>query len=168
MKTLFLVRHAKSSWKDASLPDALRPLNKRGRRNAPLMGRRLADRGVEVELIVTSPATRAVATAEALAEELSYPWDEIVVEDRLYHAATEEMLAVIEEQDDWLDGLLVVGHNPALTSLANYLGRGDLDNVPTGGVVELRYDVMRWSDLASVRPTAMVFDYPKRRPGGEE
>ncbi len=165
MKTLFLVRHAKSSWKDVSLPDALRPLSKRGRRDAPMMGRRLADRGVEVELIVTSPATRAVATAEALAEELSVPWDEVVADDRLYDADAEDILTVIEEQDEWIDSLMVIGHNPALTSLANYVGRADLDNVPTTGVVELQYDVSRWSEMASARPKEIVFDYPKKSPG---
>lgn len=78
MKTLILVRHAKSSWKDHGLPDHQRPLNKRGRRDAPMMGRRLADQGAEVELLISSPATRAIRTAEAMAEELAYPWDEIV------------------------------------------------------------------------------------------
>jgi phosphohistidine phosphatase len=86
MKTLILVRHAKSSWKDRSLPDRMRPLNKRGKRDAPMMGQRLAKRGVDVELMISSPAKRAMATAEAMAEELDYPWDGIVAEERLYEA----------------------------------------------------------------------------------
>ena len=163
MKTLLLVRHAKSSWKDAGLPDLLRPLNKRGRRDAPMMGRRLARRGVEVELILSSPATRAQQTAEALAEELLYPWDEIVTEEDLYEADSAEILAVIEKHDHWIDSLMVVAHNPGLTSLANYLGRTALENVPTGGVVELRYDVEAWPDIDSVEPEMVSLDYPKRR-----
>jgi len=168
LKTLFLVRHAKSSWKDTSLPDLLRPLNKRGRRDAPAMGRRLVGRGIEVELVLSSPAMRAQQTAEALAEELLYPWDEIVTEESLYEADGDEILAVIEVQDDWVDSLMVVGHNPGLTSLANYLGRVDIENVPTSGVVELRYDVLSWSMIASTGPTEVRFDYPKKRTSGTD
>lgn len=163
MKTLILTRHAKSSWKDRSLPDHLRPLNKRGERDAPMMGRRLAERGVEVEFILSSPATRALATAEAMAEELGYAWDEIVADKRLYHGDSEDILAVIEEQDDWIDCLMVVGHNPGLTSLANYLSQLDFENVPTAGVVDLRYNVTSWTETAVVEPIQVTFDYPKKR-----
>jgi len=163
MKTLILVRHAKSSWKDRSLPDRKRPLNKRGRRDAPIMGRRLVEKGVEVELILSSPATRAFATAEVIAEELDYPWDGIVAEERLYEADAEGMLTVIEDQDNWIDHLMVVGHNPGLTALANLLSRSYLENVPTCGVVELAYSVDRWMEIAEARPVQFAFDYPKRR-----
>ena len=163
MKTLILVRHAKSSWKDGSLPDRKRPLNKRGKRDAPMMGQRLAERGVEVELMISSPATRAMATAEAMAEELEYPWDGIVAEERLYEADAEEILTVVEEQDDWIDRLMVIGHNPGLTALANILSRSDLENVPTCGVVELTYEVDRWMEIAGARPVRFGFDYPKKR-----
>lgn len=165
MKTLILVRHAKSSWKDRSLPDWKRPLNNRGKRDAPMMGQRLAEQGVEVELMVSSPAMRAMATAEAMAEELDYPWDGIVAEERLYEADAEGILTVIEEQDDWIDQLMVVGHNPGLTALTNILSRSDVENVPTCGVAELAYDVERWMEIAEVRPVRFAFDYPKKRRG---
>jgi phosphohistidine phosphatase len=127
------------------------------------MGRRLAEQGVEVELIISSPATRAFSTAEAMAEELDYPWDGIVAEEKLYDAAAEGMLTVIEEQDDWIDHLMVVGHNPGLTALTNMLSRSDLENVPTCGVVELAYSVDRWMDIAEARPVQFAFDYPKKQ-----
>jgi phosphohistidine phosphatase len=165
MKTLMLVRHAKSSWKERGLPDHERPLNKRGRRDAPMMGERLAQRGVEVDLIVSSSATRAVATAEAMAEALDYAWDEIVVDERLYEAYAEETLEVIEEQDEWVDHLMLIGHNPGLTVLANYLSSHDLENVPTCGVVELRYDIERWAEVGDAEPVEVDFDYPKKRDG---
>jgi len=164
VKTLTLVRHAKSSWKDRGLPDHERPLNKRGKRDAPMMGQRLADRGVEVDLLMSSSASRAVATAEALAAALDYDWDEIVVEDRLYAADAAEVLEVIEEQDDWVDRLMVVGHNPELTVLANQLSALDIENVPTCGVLELEYDVESWGEIADGGPVAARFDYPKKRP----
>lgn len=163
MKTLTLVRHAKSSWKDRGLPDRARPLNKRGRCDAPMMGRRLAPPGADVDRIISSPAARATATAEALAEELDYPWDEIVIEERLYEADAEEILTVVEEQDDWIDHVMLVGHNPGLTRAANLLSRSMIENVPTCGVVELRYDVDGWAEIVGVKPVQVLFDYPKKR-----
>ncbi|MGD8996918.1 MAG: histidine phosphatase family protein [Anaerolineae bacterium] len=165
MKTLTLVRHAKSSWKERGLPDHERPLNKRGRRDAPMMGERLAQRGVEVDLMISSSATRAVTTAEAIAEELGYAWDEIVIERRLYEAYAEEILEVIGEQDDWVDHLMLIGHNPGLTSLANFLSTHDIENVPTCGVVELRYHIERWAEVGETEPAEVDFDYPKKREG---
>jgi phosphohistidine phosphatase len=163
MKALMLVRHAKSSWKERGLPDHERPLNKRGRRDAPMMGERLAQRGVEVDLIISSSAARAVATAEAMAEAFEYAWDEIVFEERLYEAYAEEILEVIEEQDDWVDHLMLIGHNPGLTALANHLSSHDIENVPTCGVVELKYDIERWAEIADAEPAEVGFDYPKKK-----
>jgi phosphohistidine phosphatase len=165
MKTLMLVRHAKSSWKERGLPDHERPLNRRGRRDAPMMGERLAHRGVEPDLIISSSATRAVATAEAMAEEFEYAWDEIVVEGRLYEAYAGEILQVIEEQDDWVDHLVVIGHNPGMTALANRLSAYGIENVPTCGVVELRYEIERWTEVGDTEPAEVHFDYPKKTAG---
>jgi phosphohistidine phosphatase len=165
MKTLMLLRHAKSSWKKRGLPDHERPLNKRGRRDAPMMGERLARRGAEVDLIVSSSAARALATAEAISQAFEYPWDEVVVEDRLYEAYAEEILELIVEQDDWVDHLMLIGHNPGLTALANHLSSHDIENVPTCGVVELTYDIERWAEVPEVEPADVDFDYPKKRAG---
>jgi phosphohistidine phosphatase len=128
-----------------------------------MMGRRLAEQGVEVELMISSPATRAMVTAEAIAEALDYACGGIVSEERLYEADAEEILTVIEEQDAWIDQLMVVGHNPGLTALVNILSRSDVENVPTCGVVELTYDAERWTEIAEVRPVQVAFDYPKKR-----
>jgi phosphohistidine phosphatase len=80
----------------------------------------------------------------------------------LYEADAEEILTVIEEQDDWIDHLMLIGHNPGLTNLANYLSRSDLENVPTCGVVNLTYDVERWAEIAEANPVQVAFDYPKK------
>lgn len=127
-----------------------------------MMGQRLAARNAEVELMIVSPATRAMATAEAIAEELEYPWDEILTDERLYDADVEDLLAVIEEQDEWIDCLMLIGHNPSLTALANYLSRVGLENIPTSGVVDLTYDVRSWTDIALAKPLQVSFDYPKK------
>lgn len=127
-----------------------------------MMGRRLATRGVEVESMISSPAVRAMTTAEAVAEELEYPWEEIVADEGLYEADAEEILAVIEEQDDWIDHLMIVAHNPGVTTLANMLSGAYLENVPTGGVVVLRYEVDRWEEVVEAKPVRVTFDYPKK------
>ena len=162
MKTLTLIRHAKSSWKDGGIPDLSRPLNKRGKRDGPMMGERLAERGVEVDLMISSPATRALATAEAIAEEIGYSWEEVVVDERLYHAEPYEILQVVEELEDYLDHVMVFGHNPGLTDLANEFSPYYIDNVPTCGIVELRFDVDTWAGIGGAGPVGMDFDYPKK------
>ena len=163
MKTLTLVRHAKSSWKEFAILDIDRPLNRRGKRDAPEMGRRMLEQGTDPELIVSSPAKRALDTAEAIAEEIEYPVYDIAIDDRLYHAEVSDWLAVIRDIDDYLSWVMCVGHNPGLTELATYLGYVAIDNVPTCGVVELTFDADSWSLLGEIEPTDVTFDYPKRR-----
>ena len=162
MKTLTLIRHAKSSRKNPGLADYDRPLNKRGRRDAPMMGRRLAERGFDAGLMMTSPAARAVATAEAIAEEIEYPLKEIVPNERLYGADQFELLEVIRGIDDSLDEVVLVGHNPGLTDLVNYLSSHPIGNVPTCGIVELVLDVDSWALIDRTRPTNVDFDYPRK------
>ena len=163
MKTLILMRHAKSSWKDTSLPDYDRPLNKRGRRDAPLMGRRLAARDSIPDLMVSSPAARAMATAEAIAGEIDYPWAEIVGDERLYGADELELLEVISRLDDQLQSVLLVGHNPGLSDLANDLSPDPIGNLPTCGIVEMTFGTNRWALIGEIVATRASFDYPKRR-----
>lgn len=115
--------------------------------------------------MVSSSATRALRTAEVMAEALEYSWDEIVVDERLYEAYAGEILEVIEEQDDWVDHLMLIAHNPGLTTLANHLSSCDIENVPTCGVLALRYDIERWAEVGDTEPVAMYFDYPKKRDG---
>ena len=100
MKTLFLIRHAKSSWDDTALADNDRPLNARGKRDAPKMGKRLAKRGVKPDLILSSPATRALKTAEIIAKKLDYRRKNIVVDDRLYAVEADQLLDVIRKLGD--------------------------------------------------------------------
>src|SRR5215470_8706335 len=112
MKTLYLVRHAKSSRDDPSLPDKERPLNKRGRRDAPRMGERLAKRDVKPDLILSSPAVRALATAEIVSRKLGYAIKDIVVDERLYGADPNDLLDVIHELGEKPKRVMLFGHNP--------------------------------------------------------
>ena len=161
MKTLVIVRHAKSSWEDLSLSDHQRPLNKRGKRDAPIMGARLAQWGPPVDRVISSSAVRALTTAEIITQEMGLPWDEIQIEDGLYHASEEDMLDLIREQEDHIDGLMLFGHNPGMTYLVNDLSDLDLDNLPTCGVVVLKFDVYSWADVGESDPVSAEIDFPK-------
>ncbi len=163
MKTLVIVRHGKSSWDDPFLSDHQRPLAKRGLKDAPIMGARLAEWGPPVDRVISSSAVRALATAELVTEEMGLPWDEIQIEDDLYHATENEMLELIQEQEDYLDGVMLFGHNPGMTYLVNDLSDLDLENLPTCGVVILQFDVESWSEIGDVLASSAEVDFPKRK-----
>lgn len=164
MKTLFLVRHAKASRDDPLLPDRKRPLTDRGRRDAKRMGERLAKRGVEPDRIVSSPATRALATAEIMAGELGYKRKDIVVDDRLYAATQAQLLEVVRELPDEETCVMLYGHNPELAVFAHQLS-GDTGDLPTCAVVELGYDVESWSGIGTNAPISVSLRTPKSDSG---
>lgn len=161
MKILTLVRHAKSSWNDAGLSDRERPLNDRGERDAPEMGRRIAKHGIRPSLIVTSPAVRARTTARMIAQEINYPIEFLQRENSLYLASLDDLLDVVMQQEDGFNNLMVVGHNPGLTEFANFLVPGITNNLPTAGVVTVQMDRDDWSLYEQPATELLVHDYPK-------
>ena len=161
-KTLYLARHAKSSWADPDLSDFERPLKKRGEKDAPMMGKILASKGVKPELIISSPAKRAITTAYILAEEIKYPKENIVTKEDIYAAATSDLLEIIEQLDDSLKSVMLVGHNPSFTNLANYLTDDRFDNIPTCGVVAIGFDIARWDKIDKNSGKVIFFEYPKK------
>ncbi len=161
MKTLTIVRHAKSSWNEPGLSDRERPLNKRGQRDAPRMGKRIADAGIRPSLIVSSPATRAWTTAQIIAEELSYPVEFLQRENSLYLASLNDILDVIVAQDDGFKSLMVVGHNPGLTNMVNFLSPGITGNLPTAGVVSVTIDQDNWKLYEQPNTELILHDCPK-------
>jgi phosphohistidine phosphatase len=160
MKTLFLVRHAKASH-DSSLADRERPLNERGLQDAPEMGKRLAKRHLRPDLMVSSPARRALTTARLMAGEIGYDLEDILVEDRLYAAHVDELLAVIRKLDNQLDHVMLFGHNPEFSHLAGRLS-GELIDLPTCAVAEFEFDTPSWSDVGAVEPARRTLDKPKK------
>jgi phosphohistidine phosphatase len=162
LKYLTLVRHAKSSWNEAGLPDYARPLNKRGRHDAPMMGQRMAKRGLDPDVIISSPAVRAISTAKAIAEELGFSPIDIVTDQRLYGADESDWLAIIRSLDNELEHVMMVGHNPGLTEVANTFSPHPIGNVPTCGVVAFEFEAQTWDEVDSVRPGRVELDYPKR------
>ena len=162
MKTLTLLRHAKSSWKDASLQDRERPLNRRGQRDAPIMAERIKQAGIRPSLILSSPAVRAWTTGKSIAHEIGYPMEFLQREDRLYHASTRNLLVVIAEQDEGFNNLMIVGHNPGLTDFANYLIPGLTHNIPTCGFVSIEIDCDDWNLDREAEIKLLMYDYPKQ------
>ena len=162
MKQLTLLRHAKSSWDDSRLPDHDRPLAGRGRRDAPRMGERLARRGLEPDLLLTSSAKRARETAELVKAQLNDAAPALRVEPKIYLATPGELLAVIASVEDAVDSLVVIGHNPGFTRLANLL-LPDLEllNLPTAGVVCIECDIPRWGEIDAGERRLKFYDFPK-------
>ena len=165
MKRLTLVRHAKSDWSLPGQNDWDRPLNRRGQRDAPEMARRLRSRRLKPDLILASPAVRALTTATVMARELKVPAAQVLQDERLYLAAPPDMLAVIRELGGTARHLMVFGHNPGVTDCANRLSAGDqIDNLPTCGVFTATFDIQAWSELDWGGGNEAEFDYPKNQP----
>ena len=160
---LLICRHAKSSWQDAGLSDFDRPLNERGERDAPEMGRRLARQGVRPDVIMTSPASRAFSTALHYARQLEMPLEQIRRNSAQYAASVSELISVIRTVDSGVGTLMLVGHNPESTDLANVLGGLSIDNIPTSGIVALAFAQCAWADLTAGSGTLLFFDYPKKQ-----
>lgn len=160
MKTLLLVRHAKSDWGDPGLADHDRPLNDRGEHDAPAMGKRLADRGVAVDLVVSSTALRARTTAALIAEALDVPADRLTEEGRLYAASARMILAVASELPDDVEVAAIVGHNPGMSDAVGEL-TGTWTDLPTCAIATCRVDVDRWSELVEGTGEVLRIDTPK-------
>ncbi len=161
-KTLFIVRHAKSSWDEAGLDDRERPLNERGKEEAPKMGKHLAGYSVKPDLITSSPAVRALKTAEKIAKELGFKKSDVVADEGIYTFNGGSLMDVVRGFDDRYKSVMMVGHNPAITSFANELSNAGIDNIPTCGVVLLRLDTAKWKDVGKGAGTLLEFDYPKK------
>ena len=162
MKTLTLLRHAKSSWSEQGLDDHDRPLSRRGERDAPVMGRRILKAGIRPSLIVSSTAARALATARIVAREISYPLEFLQRDPELYMAGLQTLIEVVGRQEPGFNNVMLVAHNPGLTEFANFLIPGLAGNVPTCGLVSVSIDADDW-DIRRARGIALdLYDYPKR------
>ena len=161
MKTLFLVRHAKADRKDdPTLADRDRPLADRGLKEAPEMGKRLARRDAKPDLLVSSPALRALTTAQLIADEIGCRRRDILIDERLYESSVNGLLRVIHGFDDRFDRVMLFGHNPEFSSLARRLSREIAQDMPTCAVAEFTFDTAEWSDVGKVDPATSMLDHP--------
>ena len=165
MKTLYIVRHAKSSLDVPDISDFDRPLNERGKRDAPRMAKRLKEKRVNPYLMLSSPAKRALSTCKRFAEVLGYGKDKIKTERSLYHADEDGILAVIREVKDKHHVLMIFGHNPGLTDFVNQLSNQDnfIGNIPTCGIVSFTFNVDHWQDIDFGKGRFIFFDFPKSK-----
>jgi phosphohistidine phosphatase len=162
MKTLYILRHAKSDWNGNFTSDFDRGLNARGLRDAPFMGKVLKNLGVSVDLILSSDATRAKSTIEFIAKEIGYDKEKIVFEHSIYEASTTTIINLIKSCDDKIDSLMLIGHNPSLTSVINQISNVTLDNLPTIGIMSIEFDIDSWSEIEPYSGKMKFFEYPKK------
>ncbi len=162
MKKLYVVRHAKSSWKHEGVSDMDRPLKGSGIRDAHGTAEMLSGQGDVPDFIVSSPATRALHTALIFAKNLNYAYSDIHIREEIYHANTKTLFGLVRGLDDAHASVMIFGHNPTLTDFVNKCINHRIDNVPTTGVACLSFAVDRWTDIDK-KAELVFFDYPKRR-----
>jgi phosphohistidine phosphatase len=161
MRHLLIVRHAKSSWEDFSVPDFERPLNDRGKKDAPVMAQRILDRNIIPDEMITSPAKRARKTAELFAKTLGLPKENIVEARELYEASPEAFYDVVRKASVSASTLMLFSHNPGITAFVNKLTSVSIDDMPTCAVFALSCDINDWSEFRTAKKEYLFFDYPK-------
>ncbi len=163
MKTLYLIRHAKSSWEYQHLSDFERPLNDRGKRTAPEMAERLKAKNIKFDYIISSTAVRAGSTAVLFATVLGYDPELIDFTAEAYEASEGDICSLIQKVGTSGNHLAVFGHNPTTTFLASRLCGKYFSNVPTAGIVAIEFDIDNWNDLLKSEGRLLFFDYPKNK-----
>jgi phosphohistidine phosphatase len=163
MKTLLVVRHAKSSWANFGEADFDRPLNDRGKKDAPEMAKRLLAKNIRIDAFVSSPAKRAKKTCKAFCEVYDFDQDDILFIDKLYHAHLPVFYEVVTNLYEEHDHVAIFSHNPGITDFVNTLVKDvRIDNMPTCGVFAVEADTSSWNDFASAEKKFLFFDYPKK------
>lgn len=162
-KQLFIVRHGKSSWQYESIDDIDRHLKEKGIHDAYKMAKRLKDKKISPGLIISSPAPRAFHTATIFARTLGYPPDDITIQSHFYPGEDEEILKTIKEQDDSVSSVMIFGHNPAFTDMANHFLPEKLDKLPTSGVAMVYFNTTSWKEIDKSKVDQVLIDYPKKK-----
>lgn len=164
MKRLTLIRHANADWKDASVADFDRPLNKRGFSEAEAMGKVLLEQGLVPDLLLASPARRAQQTAETLARKLELPLRRVKSAEHLYLARPDDILTLVRGTGPRVQHLAIVGHNPGISELARLLGPVDtaVTELATGAACALTFNVRSWTGIAPPATRAVQFEPPSK------
>ena len=161
MKTLLLMRHAKSDWQSGQAKDEERPLNKRGKLAAPMMGERLKERKINPNRIITSSAVRALTTTQLVAEKLGYSKEDLRIQPKFYNASSQTLLNEIHRMNDKEDFIMIVGHNPGITELAQELSQQSVPAMPTCAMACLRFATKHWALLGVVEGELAFYDQPR-------
>ncbi len=161
MRTLFLIRHAKSSWDNPGLRDFNRPLNERGLRDAPKMAKLLVNQGIKPDLVVSSPAKRALTTALFFAEAFDIDEEAVVRKQEIYEADPMDILQIISDLPNTAQTVLLFGHNPTFTDVANRFSENFIDNVPTCGIVQIESEADSWKSFYEGNAAVKAIFVPK-------
>ncbi len=161
MKTLYIVRHAKSSWEQPSIGDHERPVLEKGVKRTKMVAKFLIEKKTRPDLIVSSDARRAYQTAVILAKKLGYPTEKISLSKMMYHAASQDVADIFYEIPENVNSLMLVGHNPTMTDFANQFLIEKTDWLPTSGVVSVSFDAAEWNKIFEVKPVVNFVVYPK-------
>jgi phosphohistidine phosphatase len=162
MKTILLVRHAKSSWENFSVTDEERPLNDRGKKNAPEMAKRLLKKNIRIDAFISSPAKRARTTAEYFADEFGVSKKKIILVPELYMATPVAFVNTIKNAPEDAKTIALFSHNNGITEFANMLSDARIDNMPTCAVFAVQADIHNWQDFQPENNSFYFFDYPKK------
>ena len=162
MKKLYLIRHAKSSWGDFTLPDFERPLNERGKTDAPEMAKRLLAKKIRIDAFISSPAKRAKKTAKLFCKEYDVKEENIILVDRLYNAVAETFFEVVGMIENKFDHAAIFSHNPGITDFVNRLCKDvQIDEMPTCSIFAIEIGIKNWKDFKEAEKKFLFFDYPK-------
>jgi len=161
MKTLLLIRHAKSSWDTPSQKDFDRPLNDRGHHDAAAMAERLLDKGIEIDAFISSTANRALSTAKYFAKAYNRSEHSIIKASELYEAQFDVFFDVISKLDDAFNSVAIFAHNPGITTFANFLTKTTIDNMPTCGIFAIHANIKKWKQFEAATRSFWFVDYPK-------
>ena len=161
MKKLYLMRHSKSAWENEAVTDFERPLNERGRKDAPVMAKWIKQNEFEFDYIVSSPATRTLITCRIVLEYLEIPFSQINIDERLYEGNVEDVVGLIQEFPNDLESAILFGHNPTIHNLAIFLAKFKYEHVKTSSFIEIVLDIENWADVLSGCGVVSHFVYPK-------
>ncbi len=162
MKKVFLIRHAKSSWDNPELEDKDRPLKKRGEKDSEIMGELLKKFKIKPDVILSSPARRALSTARIISDYVDYDKKKIIVNDDLYFEGIKGMMNIIHQFDNKLQTALLFGHNPDMTEMLNRFSKKAIENVPTCGVGGVEFEIKEWKDADWKNGKLAIYEYPSK------
>ncbi len=160
MKRLILIRHSKSSWKDLSLTDFNRPLNRRGKSDGPLMADYLKNKIGKIDYLHSSSSVRTFETSKYFINQIQFL--KIEYDDSLYHCSSSSILKMIMNYSEDYQSAMIIAHNPGLTNLINNIIDISLDNLPTTGIAKINFDCAEWRDVSSKNSNLIDLKFPKQ------
>ena len=160
MKKLIIIRHSKSSWKDLSLGDFHRPLNRRGKSDGPIMANFLSRKINKICFLHSSSSVRTFETSKFFIDRIKF--DKIKYDDSLYHSSSFSILNMIRNYSDNFSSVAIIAHNPGLTNLINEVTNISIDNLPTTGLVEIDFNCLKWNNVSSKNSNLIEIKFPKQ------